>query len=70
MTFQIWPMIMKVPMIREDVIDSESFNALPEIDIGAEVSGSDILQFSSEYTSLPLLSSSRTRSVAIPKPLG
>jgi hypothetical protein len=63
-------MIMKVPMIREDVIDSESFNALPEIDIGAEVSGSDILRFSSEYTSLPLLSSSRTRSVAIPKPLG
>jgi hypothetical protein len=33
---------------REEVIDSESSDALPEIDIGAEVRGGDGLQFSSE----------------------
>jgi hypothetical protein len=54
----------------EEVIDSESSYSLPEIDIGVEVSGSDGLQFSSEYPSFSLLSSSRTRIVAIPKPLG
>jgi hypothetical protein len=54
----------------EEVIDSESSDSLPEIDIGVEVSGSDGLQFSSEYPSFSLLSSSRTRIVAIPKPLG
>jgi hypothetical protein len=39
----------------------KSCDALPEIDIGAEVSGSDGLQFSSENPSLPPLFSSRTR---------
>jgi hypothetical protein len=46
---------------REEVIDSESSDALPEIDIGAESRGGDGLQFSSEYLSLPPRSSSRTR---------
>jgi hypothetical protein len=46
---------------REEVIDSESSDALPKIDIGAEVRGGDELQFSSEYPSLPPRSSSRPR---------
>jgi hypothetical protein len=46
---------------REEVIDSESSDESPEIDIGTEVRGGDGLQFSSEYPSLPPRSSSRTR---------
>jgi hypothetical protein len=46
---------------REEVIDSESSDAFPEIDIGAEVSGGDGLRSSSEYPSLPSRFSSRTR---------
>jgi hypothetical protein len=46
---------------REEVIDSESSDAIPEIDIGSEVRGGDGLQFSSEYPSFPPRSSSRTR---------
>jgi hypothetical protein len=38
---------------REEVIDSESSDAIPKIDIGAEVRGGDGLQFSSKYPSLP-----------------
>jgi hypothetical protein len=45
----------------DEVIESESSDALPEIDIGAEVRGGDGLQFSSEYPFLPPRSSSRTR---------
>jgi hypothetical protein len=45
---------------REEVIDSESSDALPEIEIGADISGGDGLQFSSYYPSFPPRSSSRT----------
>jgi hypothetical protein len=46
---------------REEVIESESSDAIPEIDIGAEVRGGDGLRFSSEHPSLPPRSSYRTR---------
>jgi hypothetical protein len=56
-------MIMKVQMIASvsKSLNPKSCDALPENYIGAEVSGSDGLQFNSEYPSLPPLFYSRTR---------
>jgi hypothetical protein len=43
----------------EEIIDSEGFDVLPEIEIIADVSSADKVQSSSEYSSLPPRSSSR-----------